>query len=213
MVLLGGYGLGSIVTFRYLSPTAHDRQPLIMLLTDRHADGNMHGINLRYITPLQQQQLQHYFQPPGRRQEDHINPFQQQRVDRYQEKMQREEELRQQQLQQEEGYVIRPEPGNMFGVATFTRTIRALAQRARGAIGYLRKYIPFGGPRQPPPEPEQPSPFADVSQETMPVIDNPTTFYYQYAKPILKEFAPNAYRKYKPQYVQNLRIINGVLER
>lgn len=202
-----GQSLGAIVTFRYLAPTANDPRPLVMVLTEQHMDGYLHGLNMRYLTPLHQQQLQHFFRPPGQQQPDHINPFQQQEMERM--RQQQEAERKQQELLQTSGYVVRPEPNSTFGVSTFTRTKDAIVQKARGAMGYLRRFIPFGGQQQPPQQP-QPSPFANMNQQTAPLIDNPTAFYYQYVKPILGPNTKNAYRKYKHEYINGFQIIRTV---
>jgi len=176
-----------------------------MLLTERHIDGYMHGLNIRYLTPIQQQQLQHYFQPPADQQKEHVNPFQQEQVKRYQQQLDAEKK-QQQLLNQEEGYVVRPAPNSTYGVATFTRTASAIVQKARGAYGLLRRLIPFGGLQQPPPPPETPSPFTHVQQHTVPIIDNPTMFYYQYVKPLLGSETKNSYRKYNPIYIRNFTV-------
>lgn len=207
MVQIPGGDLGAVVTFRYVSPTANDRQPMVMLLTSQHMDGHMHGLNLRYLTPIQQQQLQHYFYPPGPEQHDRVNPFEQERIERYQQQVEAEKK-QQELLNQEEGYVVRPEQGNPFGVSTFTRSAGAIVQKARGAFGQLRRFIPFGGQQKPPPPPEQPSPFANLNQQTAPQINNPSEFYYQFVKPVLGSQTKNAYRKYNPLYIQRLQIVH-----
>ncbi len=204
MVQFTGQALGTIVTFRYLSPTATDRQPMIMVLTQQHVDGNMHGLNLRYLTPIQQQQLQHYWYPPGQQQDDHINPFEQERVKRYEQQV--EQEKRQQELlaQQERGVVMNPEAEATFGgVGTWTKSpVNLVRQGLRGVYGALRRRL--GGE---PPPPEQSSPFASINRQTAPQIDNPMDFYYQFVKPVLGPNTKNSYRKYKLEYIQNFQIL------
>ena len=212
MVLPREYGLGTVVSFRYLAPKANDRMPMVLILTPKHMDGYAHGINLRYISPIQVQQLQHYFKTPWERAKDFINPFKQQAVEDYQKQLEQQREDEEGGAQEpQEGYVIAPDPNNStFGVSTFTRTVGAVARQARGAFGKLGRFLPFGGRDKPPPPPPKPSPFANVTKQTVPQINDPAAFYYQYVKPILGVNTKNAYRKYNPQYIRNLRIVKGV---
>lgn len=218
MALVGGYGLGSIITFRYNSPTSHDKAPMVLLLTNRHRDGYIHGINLRYVTPLQQQQLQYYFRSQAERARDYINPFKQRQIEKYQQELEQKKKELQTPTQEQQGYIIRPAPKSDFGVSTFTKTDTAVVQQARGALGRLKRYVPFGGqeePQQqePPPQQQQPetySQLADVNKQTVPVVNDPLVFYNQYVKPILFPNTHFSYRKYNPRYVSGLRIIKGV---
>lgn len=219
------YGLGTVATFRYTSFTANDRMPMVMVLTPQHRDGHMHGLNLRYMSPLQQRQIQYYFQTEQERQQT-IDPFQQDRVQAYQKQLQYQERAKRieaankqykvptpQELEQkiQQGVIVKPDPSNpTFGVSTFTKTTNAQVQAAGNAMGTLQRYIPYGGEEQPPPEPEEPSPFANLSRTSAPQLTNPYTFYYNYVKPMLREYTSNVYRKYQHQYIQNLRILKGV---
>lgn len=212
MVLPREYTLGTVVAFRYTAPTANDRMPMVLVLTPRHADGYVHGINLRYISPIQVQQLQHYFKTPWERAKDFINPFKQTAVDKYQQELEKQREDEEGGAQEpREGYVISPDPNNStFGVSTFTKTAGAVVRQAKGAFGKLGRFLPFGGRQAPPPPPPKPSPFANVTKLNVPQINDPYAFYYQYVKPILGPNTKNAYRKYKPEFVMNLRIVKGV---
>jgi hypothetical protein len=204
MVQFTGPSLGVIATFRYLSPTATDWQPMIMVLTEQHVDGNMHGLNLRYLRPDQQQQLQHYWYPSGQQQQDHTDPFTQEQIKRYEQQV--EQEKRQQELlaQEERGVVMNPEAGATFGgVGTWVKSPANLIQRGlRGVYGALRRQL---GGEQPPPE--QSSPFANVNRQTVPQIDNPTDFYYRFVKPVLGSDTKNCYRKYKLEYVKDFKVL------
>lgn len=215
-MLRGNYKLGSVITYRYMSPTARDRVPMVFVLTSKHRDGMVHGINLRYLTPLQQQQLQYYFKTPQEREQEKINPFQQQsqlnqQVEQQKQAQQQAYEQKKQEAEQErQGYVVRPAPGNIFGVSTFTKTKEVIVQKARAAYGLLSRYIPFGGQKNPPPMPVQQPPIQREqipNVQTNPYIDNPSAFYYSYVKPLFGSATRNYYRTYKHQFIQNERVL------
>jgi hypothetical protein len=208
MVHIPGGGLGAIVTFRYLSPTATDKQPQVMVLTEHGVDGNLHGLNLRYLTPIQQQQLQHYWYPPGPDQSDHINPFQQEQIKKYEQ--QQEVERRRQELEAHgaQGVIMNPDKDATWGgIPTWVKSPVQVVQGAtRSVLGKLRQYVPWGGQQKPPPPPEQSSPFANINQETAPQINDPVLFYYKFVKPVLGMDTKKAYRKYKLEYIKNFHI-------
>lgn len=239
-MLRGNYRLGSVVTYRYTSPTAHDRIPLVFLLTSRHRDGMLHGVNLRYMSQIEQMQLQYYFTPPEQRAGE-IDPFQQQSTIQQQVQKQREQQAaeverkKQEAAEQREGYVVRPQPGNIFGVSTFTRTKDAIVQKAKAAYGILSRYVPFGGAKKPPPLPtkqlpqsfwkskQQPKPPATLSPTVQPPapppppvlppnphLDDPYHFYYNYVKPTFGSRTRNFYRTYKHEFIQNERIVRSI---
>ena len=226
MVLPRQYGLGTVVTFRYTSPTATDRMPMVMVLTPQHRDGHMHGVNLRYMSPLEQRQIQFYFQNKQQREETGFNPFQQQQIQNYQKRLEYEKQKQykiptpqeleqkiqnQRRQQEKEGYIVKPDPANQtFGVSTFTRTTNAQVQAAGNAMGTLQRYTPFGGEEPPPPEPDEPSPFANVNKDTVPEINDPYAFYYRYVNPMMGNETSRVYRKYNHRYISSLRILKGI---
>lgn len=223
-MLRGNYKFGSVVTYRYLSPTANDRIPTVFIMTTRHKDGMVHGINLRYLTPLEQQQLQYYFKTPPEREQEKINPFQQQsfidqKVEEQRQKQKEEYERKKQEYQeQQEGYVIKPKKGSIFGVSTFVKTKDIIVQKARAAFGKLSRYVPYGGTKSPPPMPEEPKiktfttsqpqqQLQNYNRQNLPFLDNPSAFYYSYVKPLLRHRTRNCYRRYKHNYINNERVI------
>lgn len=199
-----------------MSPTATDRIPTVFILTPKHADGLVHAINLRYLTPIQQQQLQYYFKTPQERQQQTINPFQQQhdhqtmtlRQQLNQNRFARPGQQQPQQKQDEvQGVVVKPDPKNIFGVSTFTRTSKAIVDVARNAFGKVLRYIPFGGNRQPPQQPQQQPPPSFLSGLPQANIDNANSFYYGFVKPLFGQNTKRVYRTYKQEFIQNERII------
>lgn len=229
-MLRGNYKLGSVITFRYTSPTATDRMPTVFILASRHNDGMLHGVNLRYLTPIEQQQLQYYFKSPQERAQQTVNPFQQQhdhqtmtlrqqlnqgRFARLPEDQQKQVQTQQQQQAQQNqknivnGVVVKPDPKNIFGVSTFTRTTKALVDVARNAFGKVMRYVPFGGNVRPPAQPAQQPPPAFLSGLPVPNIDNANMFYYGYVKPLLKNKTRMCYRTYKHQFINNEIIIKS----
>lgn len=190
--------------------------PTVFILASRHANGLVHGINLRYLTPIQQQQLQYYFKSPQERAQQTVNPFQQQHSHQTMTLRQQLNQNRfarpgqqqpQQQPDQTQGVVVKPDPKNIFGVSTFTRTSKALVDVARNAFGKVLRYIPFGGDRRPPQQPAQQPPPSFLSGLPQPSIDNPNMFYYGYVKPLFGNKTRMVYRTYKPEYIQNERVI------
>jgi hypothetical protein len=108
---------------------------------------------------------------------------------------------------QTQGVVVKPDPKNIFGVSTFTRTSKALVDVARNAFGKILRYVPFGGNQRPPQQPTQQPPPSFLAGLPQPNIDNPNAFYYGYVKPLLGRNTRLVYRTYKPDFIQNERII------
>ncbi len=233
-MLRGNYKFKSIITFRYTAPTAKDKIPMVFVLASRHRDGMLHGINLRYLTPLQQQQLQYVSKTQEERAKETINPFQQQSQIEQQVAKQKQAQIdeyerkKQEAAQAVQGYVIKPQKGNMFGVSTFTKTNEVVVQKARAAFGKLTQYTPYGGKQAPPAPPQQqqqpPQIQSPYQQQTPPPppppqippppvlniqgdVDNPSEFYYNTIKRMWGQSTRNSYRRYKHNFIENERVL------
>ncbi len=207
--MFGGFPLGSVVVFRYGSPTAHDPRPTVFVLAQNYR-GLLHGLNIRYLSPIVQQQLQWYFIPPAQQQQQ-MDPFQQQLTD-YQKKLAEYQKKKQEIFQKQNSVIVKPaDNGSPFGVSTFGRTQQQQIPATQ--------VLPPNQQQQPEPvEPEAPKvvvPPATTSQfhpqsGQRQIPTNPFQFYYQVVKPLLGADVEKVYRTYKPLYIMNTRVIKSV---
>jgi len=195
----GGFPLGSIVVFRYTSRTAHDRIPTVFVLAQNY-QGYLHGLNVRYLSPDIQRQIQWYFMPQQQQQQT-TDPFQAQQQE-YQKKLQQYQQQKQEQLQKQTGVVVKPTTGSIFGVSTWKIT-------QKEAVGKPPLQITSSIQEPAPPNvivPPRPTPFS--TQKHIP--KDPYAFYHNVVKPLLGSNVKNVYRKYTNVYIHNIRLIKGV---
>jgi hypothetical protein len=212
---IGQWKLGSVIQFRYKGFDSHDPAPLVLVISSNvPPHGNLHGLNLRYLTPLEQSQIQYYFTPTTQR-SGTINPFSQQQAIDYRVQQQRTQQAQEyerkkaEMLEQQEGVVVKPKPGSIFGVSTFVRTAKMIIDKTRHAFGYLSRFKPFGGQQAVQPEPPPPSPLANVAINTAPTINSPYEFYHTYVKKIIRGDPSRCYRQYRQQFGNTTRLVRG----
>lgn len=206
--MIAGVPLGSIVVFRYLARTARDPRPTVFILSTAY-NGLVHGLNVRYLTPVVQQQLQWYFLPK-RQQQTQLNPFQQQQND-YVKKLEEYQKRKNELLQKQQGVIVKPaDNGSPFGVSTFGKTQQAVVPARQILPPNQREDEQIQEPEPPPVlvPPTINSPFSLGSNQKIPT--NPFQFYHQIVKPLLGKDVSRVYRTYKPMYIMNVRMIKSV---
>ncbi len=200
--------LGSIITFRYLSPTAHDRIPTVLVLAQNHK-GLLHGINVRYLTPMLQQQLQWYFLQPQQKQTT-TDPFDYAKR-KYIKDLQDYEKRKMELLEKQTGVIVKPAQKSPFGVSTFQKTQLQQQPANQQLTPQEQQQLQQPAPEAPkaivPPQlPQMGSPF---HQQGQPPSD-PFQFYHRVIKPLMGRDAQNVYRTYKHIYIKNPRFIKSV---
>lgn len=209
--------LGTIVQFRHLSPTSHDKAPMVFIISMDY-NGVLHGLNMRYMSPVHTAQLQWIFKTP----EEQImvqNPFRQE-MDLQQKQAQDEakkvaDQRKQEIMSKQVGVIVKPQRGNPFGVKTFgpSQAETQPAYPGQPGIKLPSLMVPQAQP--------------DLQQRAMmrymeeinknrsffgrsPILANPQSFYYQYIKPMFgtNQHIAQVYRKYKHEYIKNMRIVH-----
>src|SRR5688500_17443795 len=120
MALFGPqYPLGSIIVFRYVKITAKDRLPNVMVLAQNY-HGHLHGLNLRYMTPKEQEMMQWFFKSLTQKIFS-SNPFKQIQAE-FQAQMvkyKKQQELKQ---KQQNAVILKPQVQSPFKTSTFQKT-------------------------------------------------------------------------------------------
>lgn len=106
MALVGNYPLGTVVLFRYTSPTANDRAPNVLILTPSYQN-KVHGLNLRYMTPKEQQMVQWFFKSI-REKMFSSDPYKQIQQE-YEQQVQKHNQYLQQLAAQQNKVIVRPQ--------------------------------------------------------------------------------------------------------
>lgn len=208
--------LGETISFRYVKRTANDRRPLVMVLTENYK-GHLHGLNLRYVSPIHARQLNWFFQLP-QEQRNEISPLRYQKEQEYRQRAQQEFERRKQEiLQRQTGVIVKPLTRNTFGVSTWGPTPKQQIQLPLSNIRGAQEQT-FEKPQYPqqmnPQEMEEQQRLLYIEQQAKmrDYIGNPYVFYHKYLKPMFggSYGISSAYRKYNLMYIRNVRIVHGL---
>lgn len=209
--------LGTVVQFRHMSPTAHDRAPMVFILSMDY-EGMLHGLNMRYLNPTTTAQLQWIFKNP-QQQAMIINPFKQELYNQQKQAQEEAKEIAQQRKQEimskQVGVVVKPQRGNPFGIKTFGQTQPEVQPAYPGHPGIKVPSLMIP-PAQPSAQQQNLISYMDTINKDRslfgrnPITGNPQQFYYQYIKPLFgsNQHIAQVYRKYKHEYIQNLRIVH-----
>lgn len=207
--------LGEVISFRYVKKTANDRAPLVMVLTQNY-ENYLHGLNLRYMSPIHAKQLYWFFQLPQEQREE-ISPMRFHSEQEFQQRVNQEyEQRKQQQMQQQTGVIVKPAQGNVFGVSTWGPTQKQVQMAFPGMPGVEEKTYEQPRYRQEltPQEMEERERLMYIEQQSRmrDYVGNPYVFYHKYIKAMFghsKNIA-QVYRKYDPRFIRNVRIVRGL---
>lgn len=226
--MIYNFPMGTIIKFRYTKPNAsfgYNNIKTILVLTSNYAN-NMHGLDVRGLTPVEQELFQYLFEAAQVKQQTG-NPIQNQLIQK-QKELQMVQQHKQELLQKKNSVVVTPDPNQTnktFGTSTFRRT-----PIISTIFNMVSKFM-VGKNQMSPQQIEQDLKASDqrilqTQQEIQrfqsiigmyqqfdqinAVPKDPYSFYHGFIKPHFGHRIPSFYRKFNVNFVQNARIVRGV---
>ncbi|MEK6878884.1 MAG: hypothetical protein AABY22_04715 [Nanoarchaeota archaeon] len=220
--------MGTIIKFRYQKPVREfNYNPIktILVLTSNY-NGNLHGLDIRGLSPLEQQMFQYLFEAAQTKQRTG-NPIANQIIEK-QKQLKIAEQGRNELLQKKNAVVVTPDPNQTkktFSISTFKRT--PVVSNAFETVSRFMTRKDIMTPQQIQQELQKSEGFITRTQQEIQrfqqimnmysqfdrmnaIPKDPYSFYHNYIKPNFGARTSTFYRKFSVQYVQNARIVKGV---
>lgn len=207
--------LGEVISFRYVSRTANDPRPMVMLFAENY-EGKLHGINLRYTSPDYARQLYWFFSLPSEKSPMVLKTEQ---IEAQRMRMKEEFQKRKQEfLDKQVGVVVKPQTDSPFGTSTWGPTQKQtqpvtpeqLTPQKRRELTTENVQPSHVTPQQI--EERRRLEYLNKISQMESYLGNPYVFYHNHIKTMFgsSKNISKVYRTYNPAFIRNLRIVRGL---